>query len=121
MHIVVVLLYIVEVITCLLLVGVVLLQRGKDSGTGLSFGGGMGEAIFGAQVGNVLTKATVVLGSLFLAVTLALSMLTGKGSVSVMDNVKPVAAPAMPAALPESLPAGGGSAPAEAPVADAAP
>jgi preprotein translocase subunit SecG len=119
MHIVVALLYIIEVITCLLLIGVVLLQRGKDSGTGLSFGGGMGEAIFGAQVGNVLTKATVILGSVFLAVTIALSILTGKGEGSVMDSAKPVAAPTMPA-MPDSLPSSS-SAPAEAPAAPAVP
>jgi preprotein translocase subunit SecG len=105
----VIFLYVVEVITCLLLIGVVLLQRGKDSGTGLSFGGGMGEAMFGAQVGNVLTKATVILGAIFLSVTLVLSILTGKGAGSIMDQVKPTAPLQQPAQPPDgALPLGGG-------------
>lgn len=119
MHIFVILLYVIEVITCLLLIGVVLLQRGKDSGTGLSFGGGMGEAIFGAQMGNVLSKITVVLGSIFLLVTIILSILTGKGGGSVMDHVKPVAAPTMPA-MPENMPVSS-EVPIETPAAPAAP
>lgn len=120
MHVVVMLLYVIEVIACLLLIGVVLLQRGKDSGTGLSFGGGMGEAIFGAQMGNVLTKITVVLGAVFVIVTLILSILTGKGVGSVMDRVKPVAAPTMPA-MPENQQPVSGETPITAPATSTAP
>ncbi len=63
-----------EAIVCLLLIGIVLLQRSKGGGAGLSFGGGA-EAVFGAQVGNVLTRATVVLAVLFLANTTLLTVL----------------------------------------------
>ena len=91
MNIVIGLLYVIEVIVCLLLVGVVLLQRTKGTGGAMAMGGGMGEAIFGAQVGNVLTKATVILGIVFLANTLVLSVLTAQqrgpaGSSSLMDS-----------------------------------
>ena len=47
-------LYVIEVIVCLLLATVVMLQKPKEGGLGVSFGGGMGEALFGAQMGNVL-------------------------------------------------------------------
>jgi len=97
----------VEVIVCLLLIGVILLQRSKDgSAAGLGIGGGMGEAIFGAQMGNVLTRATVILGFIFLTNTLILAILSARNEGrSLMDgaDVRPVpqSATTVPATLPE--------------------
>ena len=54
----------------LLLIGVILLQRNKGAGAGVSFG--MGEAVFGADMGNVLTRTTIVLGVIFLLLVLGL-------------------------------------------------
>ena len=121
-------LYVVEVIVCLLLALVVMLQKPKEGGLGGAVGGGMSEAVFGADASNVLIKVTVWLGSIFLVNTLLLARLTtvGHSSKSVMGDVsdsKPAqeqqvpAAPAPAAPLPavEDLPA-----PAEAqPAADA--
>jgi preprotein translocase subunit SecG len=108
-------LYVLEVIVCFLLGGVIMLQKPKEGGLGVSFGGGMGEALFGAQMGNVLTKGTIILGAVFLLNTLVLSRLTSHSGTSVMEGVK-TAAPAAQQALPFSSP----SAPA-APAAPAAP
>lgn len=110
-------LYVVEVVVCLLLAGVVLLQKPKEGGLGGVIGGGMAEAAFGADAGNVLIKATVILGSVFLLNTLALARFTSTVHAnSVMSSVEAPApaqqAPAMPA--PE-MPA------APAPAAPAAP
>ncbi len=80
----------VEVIVCILLIGIVLIQRSKGQGVGLSFGGGA-EAIFGAQMGNVLTRATVVLGVIFLLNTAVLAIIkpTGRrGSLAERTPVK---------------------------------
>ena len=63
-----------EAIVCLLLIGIVLIQRSKGQGVGLSFGGGA-EAVFGAQMGNVLTRATVVLAVIFLVNTAILAIM----------------------------------------------
>ena len=49
MHVFVNFLYVIEVIVCLLLGAVVLLQKPKEGGLGVSFGGGAAEALFGAQ------------------------------------------------------------------------
>ncbi len=70
-----------EAIVCLLLIGIVLIQRSKGQGVGLSFGGGA-EAVFGAQMGNVLTRTTVVLGAIFLFNTAVLAVLkpTSRGA-----------------------------------------
>ena len=64
-------LIVLEAIVCLLLIGIVLLQKSTGDGNGLSFGGGA-ESVFGAQTGNVLTRSTVVLAVIFLLNTLAL-------------------------------------------------
>ena len=86
-------LYALEVIVCFLLGGVILLQKPKEGGLGVSFGGGMGEALFGAQMGNVLTKSTIILGIVFLLNTLTLSRLTSHSGTSVMEGVS-IPAPA---------------------------
>jgi preprotein translocase subunit SecG len=64
-----------HVLVCLLMVGVVLMQRPKNEGLGAAFGGGMTENIFGAQTTHVLQKFTVWLGIVFFCLTLILAIL----------------------------------------------
>lgn len=80
MNIVRVLLMVVEIITALLLIGVILIQRTKGQGMGMAFGAGVGESLFGAQVGNVLTKITIILGVVFLVNTTLLGLLNTWGN-----------------------------------------
>lgn len=88
-----------EAVVCFLLIGIVLLQRTKGQGAGLSFGGGA-EAVFGAQMGNVLTRATVILAVLFLAnTTLIVALPRRARGGSLADRIQQTAAPAA-AALP---------------------
>jgi preprotein translocase subunit SecG len=105
---------VVEVLVCLLLIGVILLQRGKDGGAaGLSMGGGMGEAIFGAQMGNVLTRVTVILGFIFLTNTLVLAILSARqDGRSLMEGAVRPATPAA-ASLPGDFSGASSSTPAE--------
>lgn len=107
MAILTVFLQVLLVIVSILLVGVILLQRNKGAGAGVTFGG-MSEA-FGADAGNVLTVATVTLGSLFLLLTIGLSVITTHThrtqTGSVMDNVKidaPAVLPELPATTAET-------------------
>jgi len=98
-------LYVLEVIVCFLLGGIILLQKPKDGGLNAMLGGGMGEALFGAQVGNVLVKATIVLGTIFLLNTLVLSRLTSHvGTTSMMDGARSDPPPAQTAPLFPSQP-----------------
>jgi preprotein translocase subunit SecG len=109
------LLVFVETAVSILLIGLILIQRTKSQGMGLAFGSVMGESLFGAQVGNVLTKTTVVLAIVFLVNTTLLAMIgAGQRSESVTDLVTPSApaAPAMPAPEPMA---------AEPPVVDVPP
>ena len=81
------LLYVIEVIVCLLLALAVMLQKPKEGGLGGAIGGGMSEAVFGADASNVLIKVTIWLGSIFLVNTLLLARLTSvRHSGSVMDG-----------------------------------
>ncbi len=86
---------VVEVLCCLLLMGLILLQKSKNEGLGLAFGAGAGESLFGARAGNVLSKATVVLGIVFMANTLLLGVLFAQKDKTLMEQVPaPVAQPA---------------------------
>lgn len=114
-------LYVVEVLVCLLLALVVMLQKPKEGGLGGAIGGGMLEASLGADAGNVLIRTTAVLGAVFLLNTLILARLTSTVHAhSLMapegEPAAAEAAPALPAAAPE-LPA----APAAAPELPAVP
>ena len=109
MAIIITLLYVIEVIVCLLLALVVMLQKPKEGGLGGAIGGGMLEASLGADAGNVLIKTTAILGAVFLVNTLVLARLTStvhSHSLMANETAAPVAAeaPALPMAAPE-LPA----------------
>ena len=129
MNILIGFLYVVEVAVCLLLVLVVMLQKPKEGGLGGVIGGGMAEAAFGADAGNVRIKVTIWLGAIFLINTLVLARLTSTIHTKTLMN--DVAAPApiqqqlpdLPAAnipAPASTPAPAAPAPA-APAPAAAP
>lgn len=95
-----------HVLVCLLMIGIVLMQRPKSEGLGAAFGGGMTENMFGAQTTHVLQKFTVWLGITFFALTLLLAILyarRGTGETAIQRELlaQPVpaasAAPAAPA------------------------
>ena len=108
MNILIGFLYVVEVVVCLLLALVVMLQKPKEGGLGGAIGGGMLEASLGADAGNVLIKTTAILGGIFLLNTLVLARLTSTmNSRSVMAGESAPAAqeaPALPTTAPQ-LPA----------------
>ena len=112
-----VLLIILESLVSLLLIGVILLQRARNEGLGLAFGSGMGESIFGSRAGNVLTKITVWLGSIFVVNTVALAMLYSgaTGESKLMREEAPVPVPIEAPVVP--APATGAPASAVPPVA----
>ena len=62
------------VIVAILLVLLVLVQNEEGDSLGGIFAGGSGSA-FGSRSGNVLTRTTTVLGSLFLVMSLGLALL----------------------------------------------
>ena len=106
-----------HVLVCVLMVGVVLMQRPKNEGLGAAFGGGMTDNIFGAQTTHVLQKFTVWLGIVFFALTLLLAVLyakRGTGETTIQKELlgQPVPqAVTPPAAEPAAVTPGTAAAP----------
>ncbi len=76
------------VLICFLLLLVVLLQQGKGGDIASAFGGGGStQSAFGARsAGTVLTRASAILGALFLIGALALAVLGQRGGSSVIGQ-----------------------------------
>jgi preprotein translocase subunit SecG len=65
---------VLHVLACLVLIAVVLLQRGKGAEMGAVFGGGASSTVFGSRgAGNFLTKLTTGCAVVFMLTSLSLS------------------------------------------------
>jgi preprotein translocase subunit SecG len=96
---------VVYVLACFLLLLVVLLQQGKGGDMASAFGGGGSQTAFGARAGaTVLTKATAVLGVLFMLGAIALGVMGKSGPGSLMRGLSAPATPA-PVSTPAPAPA----------------
>ena len=104
MDILIRLLMALEAVVCLMLIGVILIQRSKGRGMGISFGGGAAEAVFGAQMGNVLTRTTVILAAIFLINTTILAILKPRGASADVTERLPAPDP-VPVEAPAATPA----------------
>ncbi|WBY01465.1 preprotein translocase subunit SecG [Ramlibacter tataouinensis] len=123
----------VQILSALVMVGLILIQHGKGADMGAAFGSGSSGSLFGASgSANFLSRTTAVLATVFFVCTLALAYLGNyrgaPDSGSVLDRA-PATAPApapAPAAsgaaaqIPGAAPAAGGAA-APAPAAPATP
>ena len=71
------LLFILQVIVAVVLIGFVLIQHGKGADAGAAFGSGSSSTVFGSQgSSSFLAKATTFLAIIFLANSLLLAYLT---------------------------------------------
>jgi preprotein translocase subunit SecG len=105
MDILIGILTVVEVIVCLLLILIVLMQRPRQEGLGASFGDSAMTQLVGAQTTNVLQRGTVYLAVILFVLTLTLAVLTtrkqvGSAGTKVFEEPPPAPAPAAPAAAP---------------------
>ncbi len=90
------------VVVCLLLLVVVLMQQGKGGGIAAAFGGSGSQTAFGARTGaSVLTRATTVLGALFMIGAMTLAILGQRETSSVLSGV---AGPGLQPPAPVSVP-----------------
>jgi preprotein translocase subunit SecG len=65
---------VLHVMVCLILIVVVLLQRGKGAEMGAVFGGGAGATVFGSRgAGNFLTRMTTAAAVIFMLTSLTLA------------------------------------------------
>ncbi|HET6305686.1 MAG TPA: preprotein translocase subunit SecG [Rhodopila sp.] len=93
---------IIQLFVTLALIGVVLIQRSEGGGLGIGTSQGMGAFMSGRGTANLLTRATAVLATAFMGLSLVLALLnhgtTGVAG-SLLANPPPAApAPAAPAA-----------------------
>jgi preprotein translocase subunit SecG len=120
----------VLILVSLFLILVVLMQKAKsDGGMGSAMGGGMAEATFGADTGNVLSKATINAAIIFFILGFGLYLGSiyhykhGAKAAGALPTIAaplpalPLAAPAPaktalpPAAAPAAAPTANGSKP----------
>jgi preprotein translocase subunit SecG len=111
-------LMVIHVICAVLIIGLVLIQRGKGADAGAGFGSGASGTVFGAQgAGTALSRATAILAAVFMITSLSLAYTgkpaaQGKGSIleqlssqeqggaSAPSDSAPVAPPAVPSVPP---------------------
>jgi preprotein translocase subunit SecG len=104
---------VLQLLTALVMIGLVLIQHGKGADMGASFGSGASGSLFGATgSANFLSRSTAACATVFFVCTLALAFMSNGGGSraeteggSVLDRAAPAASapPAIPAA---SAPAG---------------
>jgi preprotein translocase subunit SecG len=104
----------IQILTALVMIGLVLVQHGKGADMGASFGSGASGSLFGATgSANFLSRSTAVCAGIFFVCTLALAYIAHEpdrapAQGSVLDRPMPVAPPAASGAA--QIPSGGVSA-----------
>jgi preprotein translocase subunit SecG len=122
-----------QLITAIVMIGLVLVQHGKGADMGASFGSGASGSLFGATgSANFLSRSTAVCAAVFFVCTLALAYFGNLGNVaadsggSVFERAGAASAPVAASApavgqIPTAPVAASASAPAIAASAAAAP
>jgi preprotein translocase subunit SecG len=115
----------IQMLSALVMIGLILVQHGKGADMGAAFGsGGSGSLLGVSGSANFMSRATGVLATVFFVCTLALAYFSGVrpvGSGSILERAG-VSAPAETASGPAAGAAGGasGAASGSAPIPTAA-
>lgn len=101
---------VLQVLSALVIIGLVLLQHGKGADMGAAFGSGASGSLFGATgSSNFMSKSTGLAAAIFFSATLLLSYMSREHNVAgagVMDKVTvPVAPKTGAGAIPATAPA----------------
>ena len=113
---------VVLLLTSFILILLVLAQKAKsDGGMGAAMGGGMAEATFGADTGNVLSKATINASIVFFVLSFALYLgriYEGKHTASSGGALPTISVPmSAPSKAPAAVAVPPAAAPTPAPAA----
>lgn len=103
---------VLQLVTAIVMIGLVLIQHGKGADVGASFGGGASGSLFGATgSANFLSRSTAVCATVFFVATLALAFMADErvggaagGGSSVLDQPVPASAVPAPGAIPGMVP-----------------
>jgi len=112
-------LLIINLFVTIALIGVVLIQRSEGGGLGIGGSQGMGAFMSGRGTANLLTRATAILATIFMGLSLLLALMnrgtSGVGGHSILDlgngPVAPISAPS-PGKTPATSSPGSPSVPA---------
>ncbi|MCE2832163.1 MAG: preprotein translocase subunit SecG [Oxalobacteraceae bacterium] len=92
---------VIQLISALIIIGLVLLQQGKGADMGAAFGSGASGSLFGATgSANFLSRSTGIAAAVFFAATLLLTFLGSRpqgGGTGIMDQVPAPAKTVSPA------------------------
>ena len=91
---------ILQILSAVVMIGLVLIQHGKGADMGASFGSGASGSLFGATgSANFLSRSTAVCAGVFFVCTLALAFVSAGGKVRSGDTVldRPASAASAPA------------------------
>jgi preprotein translocase subunit SecG len=113
-------LLIIHLFVTLALIGVVLIQRSEGGGLGIGSSQGMGAFMSGRGTANLLTRATAILATLFMALSLTLALMN-RGTTGVGGSILEAPAPASAPAPAGTTPAAPAQPATQAPAAPAAP
>lgn len=84
----------IEVVVCIAMIGVILLQRSEGGGLGMGSGGGAGGLMSGRGAANVLTRTTVILATIFISTSIALTLVAkNTRKVSPLEDATSTSAP----------------------------
>ncbi len=82
------LLFVLQVLVAVALIGIILVQHGKGADAGAAFGSGSSSTVFGSQgSGNFMTKATTGLAIIFLCNSLFLAYLATRSMSEVPTSL----------------------------------
>jgi preprotein translocase subunit SecG len=84
---------IVHVILAALLIGLVLLQQGKSGGMGTAFGGATETLLSTPGAGNILSRSTAIIATLFFVTSLSLGYLASQKSRAMHQELVPSVVP----------------------------
>jgi preprotein translocase subunit SecG len=106
------------IVICLILIGLILLQKGRGGGLSSAFGGAGGNTAFGSKTGDILTWATAIIFGIFILLAIGLNLLADSKNAKIQK--RPATQP-VPAAVPmdEPLPADAAMPPVTPAAADA--
>ena len=109
MQVLTTILFAVQILSALAMIGMILVQHGKGADMGAAFGSGSSGSLFGASgSANFLSRFTGVLATVFFVSTLGLAYTSGvrpSGSGSVLDKAAITAPAATGSTATSSVPA----------------
>ena len=108
-----------QMLTALVMIGLVLIQHGKGADMGASFGSGASGSLFGATgSANFLSRSTGVCAAVFFACTLALAYFGNLRDTAMPSGTSILERSAVPASGPGAAASGAAQIPGAAPTGE---